>query len=54
MGVTGALGWYVVAVVDGCNEPIVEYVARDDDLIAELREAPAQFCGDHLWPSHKW
>lgn len=50
MGVTGALGWYVVAVVDGCDEPVVEYVARDDDLIGELREAAAQFCRDHLWP----
>lgn len=48
MGVTGADGWYVVAVVDGCSEPIVDYVARDDDLIADMREAAADLCRNHL------
>jgi putative phage-type endonuclease len=50
MGVTGALGWYVVAVIDGCDAPIIQYTERDDDLIGELREGGAQFISDHLHP----
>lgn len=50
MGATGALGWYIVAAVDGCQEPIVNYVTRDDDLIADMREGAAQLVNDHLYP----
>ena len=50
MGVTGAAGWWVVAMVDGCDEPVVEYVPRDDELIFDLREAAAELIRDHLYP----
>jgi putative phage-type endonuclease len=50
MGVTGAAGWWVVAMVDGCDEPVVEYVPRDEELIFDLREAAAELIRDHLYP----
>lgn len=50
MGATGADRWYVVGAPDGCDEPIVQCVTRDDDLIADMREAAAQLVNDHLYP----
>jgi putative phage-type endonuclease len=50
MGVTGALRWYVIAGIDGCDEPTVHEVRRDDELIADMFDAAGQFIRDHVYP----